>query len=119
MKKLLYTALAFAPSLALAQGAPTLSNLQVLLGSIRSLVSGALPLVVGLALLAFFYGLMKFIFNSSNEVEKEKGKDIMIYGVIALFVMVAVWGLVQFVANAFGIQTGGNLPGGIPTIPGL
>ncbi|MEK7194350.1 MAG: pilin [Patescibacteria group bacterium] len=119
MKKLLYATLAFAPSLALAQGSPDLNNLQVLLGSISRLVSAALPIVVGLALLAFFWGLMKFIFAAGNEESKAEGKSIMIYGIIALFVMVAVWGLVGFIAGSLGVQTGGQVTGGIPSVPGL
>ena len=114
MKKLLYTALALSPSLAFAQ---TLGNVNTLLNSIRGLVNGALPVVVGLALLGFFWGLMKFIFAAGDEEKKEEGKNIMIYGVIALFVMVAVWGLVGFIASALGIQTGGSVP--LPSVPGL
>ena len=39
----------------------------------------------------------------------------MIYGVIALFVMVSVWGLVGLIGNTFGIQQGGGAI--IPSIP--
>jgi hypothetical protein len=114
MKKLLYAALAFGPLVASAQ---QLTNLTTLLSSIKNLVSLALPIVVGLALLGFFWGLMKFIFAAGNEDNKEDGKRIMIYGVIALFVMVAVWGLVGFIASALGVQTGGTQS--LPTVPGL
>ncbi len=116
MKKLLYTALALGPSLAFAQ---TLGGVNTLLDSIRRLVDGALPVVVGLALLGFFWGLMKYIFAQSDEGAKADGKKIMIMGVIALFVMVAVWGLVGFIADNLGVQTGGSIDGGIPSVPGL
>jgi hypothetical protein len=114
MKKILLGAAMLAPFAASAQ---QLSNLQTLLNSIKNLVSLALPIVVGLALLGFFWGLMKFIFNAGDEGAKDEGKRIMIYGVIALFVMVAVWGLVGFIGSALGIETGGQAD--IPTVPGL
>jgi len=114
MQKLLYGALMLAPMAASAQD---LSNLQTLLNSIKNLVSLALPIVVGLALLGFFWGLMKFIFSAGDEGAKEKGKDIMIYGIVALFVMVAVWGLVGFIASSLDIETGGEAD--IPTVDGL
>lgn len=114
MKKLLYGALALSPMMAAAQ---TLGNVTTLLQSISNLVRLALPIVVGLALLGFFWGLMKFIFAAGDEGEREKGKQIMIYGIIALFVMVAVWGLVGFIANALGVQTGGSAA--LPSVPGL
>jgi len=117
MKKLLYTALVLAPSLAFAQGAPTLGNINVLLGSISRLVDMALPVVLGLALLGFFWGLAKFIFSQGDEEAKMDGKKIMIWGISALFVMVAVWGLVGFIADALGVQTGGSAQ--VPGVSGL
>lgn len=114
MKKLLYGALALGPMVASAQ---TLSNVQTLLNSIKNLVSLALPIVVGLALLGFFWGLMKFIFAAGDEGKKDEGKRVMIYGVIALFVMVAVWGLVGFIASSLDIETGGEAT--VPTVDNL
>ena len=120
MKKFITAALILGPSLAFAQvtnGTPSLTNLQTLLNSIKTLVGIALPLVVGLALLGFFWGLMRFIFAAGDEEKRKEGRQIMIYGVIALFVMVAVWGLVGFIAGAFGITTGGSAT--VPTVTGV
>ncbi|MBX4195398.1 pilin [Candidatus Parcubacteria bacterium] len=119
MKKLIYASIALTPALSFAQtsGTPTLGNLQVLLNSIQNLVKLALPIVIGLALLGFFWGLMKFIFSAGNEESKADGKKIMIYGVIALFVMVSVWGLVNFIGGSLGVGQGGTAP--VPTVNGL
>jgi len=70
------------------------------------------PIVIALALLYFFYGLARYILNAGNEEKKAEGKNIMIYGIIALFVMVSVWGLVSILVTTLGITTGGteNLP---------
>lgn len=114
MKKAVIIASALMPTLAFAQN---LSNLNTLLSSIGNLVELALPIVVGLALLGFFWGLVKFIFAAGSEVDKDKGKNLMIYSIIALFVMVSVWGLVRFIGNAFNIQQGGTVD--VPTVPQL
>lgn len=114
MKKLLYTALALAPNLAFAQ---QLEPVRTLLTSIRGLVTAAIPVVVGLALLAFFWGLMKFIFAQSDETAKADGKKIMVMGLIALFVMVSVWGLVGFIARSLGVENAQD--GRVPTLQGL
>lgn len=124
MKKFILSALVLAPTLAFAQnvqnpgGSPDLNNLQRLLSSIGRLVELALPIVVGLALLGFFWGLMKFVFAAGNEDAKEQGRRIMIWGVIALFVMVSVWGLVGFIGSALGIGRGGEFDekSDIPTV---
>ncbi|MES2214258.1 MAG: hypothetical protein V4465_02605 [Patescibacteria group bacterium] len=119
MKKTLLGALAFAPVLAFAQNNnPTLGGIFTLMTNVKRLVDLALPLVVGLALLGFFWGLMKFIFAAGDEDKRKEARQIMIYGVIALFVMVAVWGLVAFVGNALGISVGQD-SGHIPTVQGL
>src|SRR4051812_36195463 len=98
MKKLILSALVIAPALASAQ---QLGNLSTLLRSVGNLVNLALPIVVGIALLGFFWGLAMFIFSGGEE--KEKGKNIMIWGVVALFVMMSVWGLVRFIGSALGV----------------
>lgn len=112
MKKFIIVALAFAPTVAFAQ---ELGNLERLLRAIGRLVDIALPIVVALALLAFFYGLAKAIFGGAEGVKE--GKDLMIWGIVALFVMVSVWGLVRFVGNAFGVEQGGSVD--VPQVPGL
>jgi hypothetical protein len=114
MKKFILAALVLAPSLAFAQ---QLGNLETLLRSIGRLVNLALPIVVGLALLGFFWGLVKFIFSQADDAKVE-AKRVMIWSVVALFVMVSVWGLVRFIGDAFGIQQQAT-PNTVPTVPGL
>ena len=117
MKKFILGGLAAAPMFAFAQYGQ-LSGIFALMSSIKRLVDLALPLVVGLALLGFFYGLMRFIFASGDPEKRGEARSIMIYGIIALFVMVSVWGLVRFVGNALGIQQG-ETSGTIPSVQGL
>lgn len=112
MKKFIIAALAVAP---LAASAQSLGNLQTLLQSIGNLVNLALPIVVALALLAFFWGLVQYIFGGA--AKKDDAKTFMIWSIVALFVMVSVWGIVRFIGNAFGIDQGGSAP--VPTVQGL
>ena len=114
MKKFIIPALLFAPAVAFAQN---LGNLETLLRSVGRLIDIALPIVVAIGLLAFFWGLVKFIFAAGSEDAKEDGKRLMIWGIVALFVMVSVWGLVRFVGNAFNIDQGGTVQ--LPEVPGL
>ena len=113
MKKFIILALALFPAFASAQ----LGNINNLLDSFGDLVRVALPIVVALALLAFFWGLAKFIFASGDEDKRDDGKRIMIWGIVALFVMVSVWGLVNFVGDALGIDQGETID--VPTVPGI
>jgi len=110
MKKFITSALGFAlPVVAFAQTG-NLSNISALLRNVGDIVNLALPIIVAVALLFFFYGLAKFILASGDEEARKQGKHIMIWGVVALFVMVSVWGLVAFLGNALGISQGQSLP---------
>ena len=108
MKKVILVTLALAPMFAFAQSTGRFGNIKTLVEGIGDIIDVALPIVVGLALLAFFWGLVKFIFAQGNEEAKGEGKKIMLWGLIALFVMVAVWGLVRFIGSALGISDFGG-----------
>jgi hypothetical protein len=78
------------------------------------IVQIVVPMVFTLALLFFFWGVVKYI--RSEGQGKEDGKRIMIWGVVALFVMSSIWGLVYFIRNELGVNNNSNIP--IPTIGG-
>ena len=105
MKKIIIATLAFAPILVSAQ---QLDNIKTLVESIGDVVGVALPIVVAIALLVFFWGLVKFIFAQGNEELKVEAKKIMLWGLIALFVMISVWGLVRFIKSSLGLTIGGG-----------
>ena len=116
MKKLIVSVLAFSPVAAFAATAATGPNLDYLtntLKKVRDLIGLALPIVVALSLLAFFWGVFQFIWG--GEGKRDEGKQHMIWGIVGLFVMVSVWGLVGFLGNVTGVnETGGSLT--VPTV---
>lgn len=91
-----------------------LGNIEALVLSFRRIIDILIPLVAAIALLYFFWGLAKFILNAQDEEAREQGKQIMIWGIVALFVIVSVWGLVQWIGSALGVGTPQSLP-----IPGV
>lgn len=66
--------------------------------------SSVIPLIFGLALVVFVWGVVQYVINSDEEAKKEKGKEFMIWGILGLAVMVGVWGLVKIVGTTFGIE---------------
>jgi ribose/xylose/arabinose/galactoside ABC-type transport system permease subunit len=74
-----------------------------------------IPIVFTLAVLFFFYGVTKYIWSEGDK--KEDGRKVMVWGVVALFVMSSVWGLVAFIRKELlGNSTPTNMK--IPTIGG-
>jgi hypothetical protein len=73
---------------------------------IMDIVELLIILVAALALLAFFFGLMKFIFKvGGDEKAIEQGRNLMKWGIIALFVMMSVWGIIRFFQDEFDLDT--------------
>lgn len=73
------------------------------------------PIVMTLALLYFFYGLAKYIMNAGDEAKAKEGKSIMIYGIIALFVMVSVWGVVYLLQGTLEVPGDANTTVTLPS----
>ncbi|HFC10885.1 MAG TPA: hypothetical protein ENJ75_01680 [Candidatus Kaiserbacteria bacterium] len=62
------------------------------------------PLLFAVAFITFLWGVYKyFIAEGSSEDGQKKGKQLMLYGLIGFFVMVSLWGLVNVVADTFGL----------------
>ena len=88
------------PALALAQ-----TDVQGILLTVQDILNIIIPIIMTLALLYFFWGLANYILGVGDEEKRKAGREMMIYGIIALFVMAAVWGLVRVVGTTFGVQT--------------
>ena len=100
------------PFLALAQSNPFLTVLQ----KVSQLLSAVVPIVITLALIYFIYGVATYI-TADDEEKKAKSRDVMVYGAIALFFIVSVWGIVVLLQQFTG--TGAvNQPPSVPTVPG-
>jgi len=79
-------------------------NLQGVLGTFSNLINLAIPVVLALAVLYFFWGLAQYVLAQGSEDKREEGRNIMIWGIIALFVMVSVWGLIRLLQDTFNVK---------------
>ena len=59
-----------------------------------------------IAILVFFWGLVKFIMNASDTADHEEGKQLIIWGLISFLVVLSVWAIVSLLVDTFGIQSG-------------
>lgn len=58
------------------------------------IIQNIIPIIIGLAVLVFVWGILQYVV-SKEDTGKADGKKYMLWGIIALFVMVSVWGLVN------------------------
>lgn len=98
------------PALAFAQTGQNILNVVDLIALIMNRVVG---IAIIIALFWFIWGLVGYIADSSDDAEKgrAKGRERMIMGTIAFFVIVSIWGLVRFLQTSFGL--GGDKSGNL------
>ncbi len=110
LKKFIPASIALLPYMVLAQNnAGQTGGIEQFIDRVGRIINRLIPITVSLALLFFFYGLARYIFNANDTEKKEEGKNIMIWGVLALFVMMSVWGIVSTLQNFLGVSGGGSL----------
>lgn len=116
MKRLLASAFVFVIP-AIAFGEQRIGYLfQQILNFIAGVVSFLGPVLIGIALLAFFYSLVRFLYVKDDA---GKSKEYLGYSILILFVMVSIWGIVAFLQDNLGIGDGRDLnrTPGVPIRP--
>lgn len=81
----------------------TINTFKDFLCQIISILNAAIPMLLTLATVVFLWGVIQFISNADNEEKRKSGKIFIIYGLIGLFVIVSMWGLVQVLLSTFSI----------------
>ena len=72
----------------------------------RIINDSVIPLIFAGAVVTFVWGVVQFVILGAGEEEKRtRGKQLMIWGIIALTVMLSVWGLVKIVGSTFNLNT--------------
>jgi hypothetical protein len=85
-----------------------------LLCQIGQLLNTVIPVLIALGVVYFVWGVVTYVIASDEEAKKA-GRDRIIFGIIGLTVIVAVWGLVGIVTRTFGVSNSGSVT--LPTIP--
>lgn len=69
--------------------------------TITNWIGQLIPLVISVALLVFLIGIVQYVTAGGDEEKRTAARGMIIFGVIALFVMVSVWGFVNILARTF------------------
>ena len=80
----------------------------------NTFLNALIGLFITLAIVVFFWGLIKYLFGLDSSESKAEGLQIMMYGVIAILVMVSIWGIIRLLQNTFKVtSTDPIIPKGI------
>jgi hypothetical protein len=78
--------------------------MSVLLGKIATyIINPIITLGFVVATIIFFIGIIKYISNADDAGKRKAGQDAITYGIVGLFVMFSVYGILNFVLKSFGI----------------
>ena len=83
----------------------TPKDIPTLFDYVRCVISSSIiPFIIGLGVLLFLIGVVQYVASGDNEEKREASRNMMIYGIIAIFVMVSVWGFVKILSTTFGFN---------------
>lgn len=75
---------------------------------LQNIVDAVVPFIIGLGVLVFIYGVFNFVTSAGDEEARAGAKQLIIWGIIGIFVMVSVWGLVHILVGTFNLDTRGE-----------
>lgn len=76
------------------------------------IINPLIILMIGVALIAFLFGLGQFLEQASSEEARSKGKRNMVFGLLGFLIMLGVFGIIKIILGTFGIDPpeGGFIP---------
>lgn len=70
---------------------------EIVNGPIVRIGDSLVYLIYGIAFMVFLFGMLKYFFTSGAKAEENRreGKQLMLWGIIALVVLFGIWGIVR------------------------
>lgn len=96
-KALPYLVSGLLPLVALAQTADTV------LVRIDRILQQVIPILLLVGTIVFLWGVITYLTAGPDEEKQKYGKYLIIYGLVGLFAMVAIWGIVRVLTQTFGV----------------
>ncbi len=100
---------------------PALASAATLLDTLalaNTFLNAMIGLFITLAIVVFFWGLIKYLTTAGED--KAAGLSIMFMGVVAIFVMVSIWGIIRLLQSTFKVtSTDPVIPKGIQINTGV
>jgi hypothetical protein len=78
----------------------TSMNLTTFVGLFYRYINATTPVLAALAVACFFYGLVRYIYYAGDAKGHEFGRQAIIWGLVGLFVIFSLWGILQFLKLA-------------------
>ena len=93
------------PFVASAQGIVSTTPQQGIIGLIQfanTALNDVMVLFITLAIVVFFWGLVKYIVSQGED--RANGLTTIFYSIVAIFIMVSIWGVIHLLQATFGVN---------------
>ncbi len=102
MKKILAAVvLAFAPVVASAQTLGTINNINDVTGKFTTILNATTVIIVSIAVVWIIINVVLYLVGGKDSEKRTEGGKRILSGVIGLFVIISIWGLVSILKNSF------------------
>jgi len=81
------------------------ASITTLMASInRVIINPLIVFMFALAIVYFLYGLMQYLLSPDNEEIRRNSKQHMLWGIIGMFIMIAVFGIMNILLTTLGTK---------------
>ncbi len=102
IKYLLVFIPAFFPGLSFAAFSLASATFASVIQEIVGYINLIIPLLITVSFIVFGWGLSKTILNSGSTNDVKNGQNYMLWGIIAFFCLLGVYGIIAFIQGEFG-----------------
>lgn len=88
----------------------TPTNLTGIINMFTDIGLSLIPFLGAVAFLVFVWGIARFIKAAGSEREIKDSKNLIIWGLVGLFILVTIWGIIAFLRGEFGFSGGLGIP---------
>ncbi len=101
MKKLIGLTISLAPSLAFAQ---QITDINSATTKFTNLGNTFVTILISISVIYIIWSVVRYLI-AGGEDDRKKGRDAIIWGVVGLFVILSIWGLVNILRRSFTTDT--------------
>ncbi|KKW19109.1 MAG: hypothetical protein UY62_C0083G0002 [Parcubacteria group bacterium GW2011_GWF2_50_9] len=71
---------------------------------LNAIINTIIPFIVGLAVFIIIWGVFTYIAGAGDEEKRATAKSFIIWGVVGVFIMLSIWGLVNILVNSINLR---------------
>ena len=124
MKKLFAFIVTLAPGVASAQTLSSINNINQVASKFTGILNTITVLLISLAVLWIIISVVRYLIAGGDSEKRKEGGLRILWGIVGLFVIVSIWGLVSILTNSFattntasqGIQNIQINPNSVPQV---